>query len=317
MNRGAARAPRHGAVRHDRGIAQRLTFSRHPVKGAAAFFVTLAPYALLRQMTPIRFGQDGPSTRHALAGVFHPAQGTTGRTAILLCAPFGQEAIRLHRFLRVLSEQLSRAGLATLRFDYFGTGDSDGDDFDGSLRRWCGDIARADAELRRLSGCHRVVWAGARLGATLAMLSARQAAHPPERVVAWEPVVDGAAYLRALAQDHADALRSAFRAPVRPAGERPAGEALGFGMSPMLIEEIAAIDGDGVAAWRGPLCAISRDEAGPLREWIRREQARERVFDWRPLAEAFDWTAEEAMNTALVPQHALLCLLQAIQETRP
>lgn len=268
-------------------------------------------------MIPIRFGQAGPSSRQPLVGTFHPAQGAPGGGAVLLCPPLGQEAIRLHRFQRVLAERMARAGLAALRFDYFGTGDSEGDDFDGRLRRWCDDIAQADGELRRLSGCRQVIWAGARLGGTLAMLAAKQAAHPPERVVAWEPVIDGAAYLRALAHDHVEATRSPFRAPVPAAGDRPRGEALGFGMSADLIDEIARIDTGSVSAWRGPLCVVSPEGHEPLRRWIGAEQASGRRCDWRPMAEAFEWTAEEAMNTALVPQSAVLSLMRAVQEAPP
>jgi hypothetical protein len=53
--------------------------------------------------------------------------------AVLLCNPFGQEALRSQRGFRVLADRFARTGCATLGFDYFGTGDSDGDDDDASL----------------------------------------------------------------------------------------------------------------------------------------------------------------------------------------
>jgi hypothetical protein len=53
--------------------------------------------------------------------------------AVLLCNPFGQEAIRCHRAFRLLSARLASSGIPSLRFDYFGTGDSPGNDGEGDL----------------------------------------------------------------------------------------------------------------------------------------------------------------------------------------
>jgi hypothetical protein len=265
-------------------------------------------------MNPIRFGRTDRLLGRSLVGVFHAAEGAPSPTAVLLCPPFGQEAIRIHRFQRVLSERLARAGQATLRFDYFGTGDSAGDDLDGCVKRWRDDILQADTELRRLAACGEVVWVGARLGATLAMQAGTQAEKPPARIVAWEPVIDGRAYLHELAHEHVRAISSPYRAPVAPASDRPDGEALGFAMSAALIDEIACIDEGSVAAWSGPKAVIAHAGDGTLRQWSQGETAQGRPCAWHALPERFEWTAGEAMNTALVPQPALQCLLQVIQE---
>ena len=45
----------------------------------------------------------------------------------MLCYPWGSEYIYAHRSLRLLAQRRAAAGIHTLRFDYFGTGDSDGD----------------------------------------------------------------------------------------------------------------------------------------------------------------------------------------------
>mgnify|MGYP001790375304 CR=1 FL=1 len=48
---------------------------------------------------PVRIGRDAD----ALAGIYQPASDSTGTgTAVLICNPFGQEAIRAQRSLRVL-----------------------------------------------------------------------------------------------------------------------------------------------------------------------------------------------------------------------
>jgi alpha/beta superfamily hydrolase len=143
-------------------------------------------------MNPFRFhGESG-----ALFGVLHAADpaARAGR-AVLLCNPFGQEAVRSQRVFRVLADRFARTGCATLRFDYFGTGDSDGDDGDASLDTWCTDVLRADAALRERTGATRTCWLGLRLGATLAALASARALAPPERLILWDPIVDGRAWL--------------------------------------------------------------------------------------------------------------------------
>src|SRR6185369_16185836 len=100
-------------------------------------------------LTPLRFG----ASARRLFGLYQPPSAGTGNAqCVVLCNPFGQEAIRSHRLLRVLGDRLARAGFAVLRFDYSGTGDSDGDDSEADLGRWVEDVLSADAEARRASG---------------------------------------------------------------------------------------------------------------------------------------------------------------------
>ena len=144
-------------------------------------------------MIPIHFGRPD----RTLFGIYHEAT-EPAPTAVLLCPPFGQEAIRAHRLYRVLAERLARAGIAALRFDYYGTGDSLGDDLDGDLTGWQDDVLSAHRELVRRCQAKAVVWMGLRLGASLAALAARQAPAELARLVLCTPVVDGRAYLAQL-----------------------------------------------------------------------------------------------------------------------
>src|SRR5476651_2484753 len=70
-----------------------------------------------RTMTPVSF--DG------CFGWLHiPPARLNSDTTVLVCPPLGCEALRSHRSLRALADDLATAGYPTLRFDYPGTGDS-------------------------------------------------------------------------------------------------------------------------------------------------------------------------------------------------
>jgi pimeloyl-ACP methyl ester carboxylesterase len=162
-------------------------------------------------MLPIHLGAD---TRR-LFGMFHARNpAMAARSAVLLCNPFGREAIQLHRLYRVLADRMSRVGCDVLRFDYYGTGESGGEDSDADLDLWAGDVLTAHAELLRRSGNHRVVWAGARLGATLAQRMAARA--PLARLVLLDPIADGRDYLDGLREQHAENLIESERRQLPP-----------------------------------------------------------------------------------------------------
>lgn len=144
-------------------------------------------------MLPVLFGpRDG-----RLFGVFHGATGAARGEGIVLCQPIGHEYIRAHRTFRQVAVQLAEAGFPVMRFDYFGCGDSSGDGADGSVPRWIADVHAAIDELRETAGVSTVSLVGLRLGASIAMLAA--ASRPDvRRVVLWDPVLDGRAYLAEL-----------------------------------------------------------------------------------------------------------------------
>ena len=111
--------------------------------------------------------------------------------------PFGQEYMRAHRAFRQLSMLLSRRGVHVFRFDYFGTGDSAGASVDGDVPQWIEDIATSIDELKDTAGIERVSLVGLRLGGALAAMAAATRTDI-DRLVLWDPVVDGSAYVHEL-----------------------------------------------------------------------------------------------------------------------
>jgi amino acid adenylation domain-containing protein len=176
----------------------------------------------------------------SLFGVYFPAP-KPGDTAVLVCPPVGTEYVRAHFVLRKLATTLARQGVPVLRFDYFGTGDSLGENLEADCARWKRDIADAARELVKRSGAKRVVAVGVRLGGTLLVDCAAQLGL--SRVVLWDPVLSGAEYLDDLRHRHAAYMKGVrylrpFGAPAPvAAGE----ELLGFAYSPRTLEEISKL----------------------------------------------------------------------------
>lgn len=250
---------------------------------------------------PFRFGPPGQQ----LFGALHAQDTGPARLGVVLCNPLGQEAVRIHRFYRVLADRLAHCGIPTLRFDYFGTGDADGDDLDGNLTHWCADIGHAQQSLMQYVPCDQVAWFGARLGGTLAAMASRQVERCPDILALWDPIIAGPAYLRELATDHWAAVSSPYRPPEPAPGAEPDGQALGMGMSQTLIEQIRRI----------PPQVLAQAQCQDLILVGQTQAPTPAPPDYRhlPLHIPFDWTSEEALNTALVPSAALQLLTRTLQ----
>jgi pimeloyl-ACP methyl ester carboxylesterase len=150
-------------------------------------------------MQPFYFG----SSQKQLFGVYHPPDAATARrpSAVLLCYPLGHEYLRAHRAFRNLAVALAGQGFHVLRFDYFGSGDSGGMGEDTTVDQCLADIGTAIDELKDMSGRSLVSLIGLRFGATLATLAGASRADV-DRVVLWDPVLDGKVYVETLAAVH-------------------------------------------------------------------------------------------------------------------
>lgn len=273
-------------------------------------------------MTPLLFGPPG----RRLFGIFHaPANGLAPSSAVLLCPPVGQELIRSHRFFRVLSDRLARSGVAVLRFDYHGTGDSPGEEAGGDLAGWQADVLAAHAELRRLAGGAPIAWCGARLGATLAAAAAHAAAAGPRQLLLWEPVLDGAAYLQGLREAHVAMLEQTFYIPPRGLRRRLAAEPeafadgpLGFEISPLLLRQLRGLTpaGVGLAGSHGT-CVLAKPDDAAARQWVEARAAQGLPVVLEPLLHALAWTEDPQPGNAMVPSEALQPLLRQLRVQAP
>jgi pimeloyl-ACP methyl ester carboxylesterase len=238
-------------------------------------------------MQPLVFGPP----KRRLFGVLHASdKGRKANPPVLICSPFFQEAISAHRFERVLADRLARNGHPVLRFDYFGSRDSSGDDLDLDLEGAAGDVAVAILELLRHTGASKCVVIGVRLGGNVAWQASMLMAAKVARLVMVYPVFDGIKYLAGL--------------QVRPApiGDRVQdGEATGFALSARLISQIGEIALDGQPWLGGPetVVVFAEGRSGGF-DSVRPAWLPD-LIEFVPMAIESNWTSETADGVPLVP----------------
>jgi uncharacterized protein len=137
------------------------------------------------------FGESG---RRLYGAYTEPAQTRRGAPAVLLCYPGVHEYNTAHWAFRRLAASLSRAGYPSLRFDYLGTGDSDGAVEETTFSSMVGSVQTAARELLDLSGARKLWLVGLRLGAAAAAVASLDEL-PVRGLVLWDAVTSGEAYL--------------------------------------------------------------------------------------------------------------------------
>ena len=157
---------------------------------------------------------------------------------LVICNPFGFEEVCAHRGLGHLAVAAAASGVATLRFDYAGCGNSSGSELDpDTVARWLASIHTAIDTLKRRSGVQQVALLGLRLGATLAAMAAASRTDVAG-VVAIAPVVQGRLYLREL-RILAETTVSAGDGPME---DFIGLESAGFLLTKEAMESISALD---------------------------------------------------------------------------
>jgi pimeloyl-ACP methyl ester carboxylesterase len=183
------------------------------------------------------------SPERRLFGCYHPPrEGSERELTAVLCNPLDQEYTDSHRAFLHLATRLAGQGFGVGRFEYFGTGDSAGDDDDINLSGWIGDISTAIEQTRRLAQRRHMALIGLRLGAALALQAAVKRGDVLHLVL-WDPIVDGREYFEQMKVQHRERIWGHFfeRPTVEQPNERPS-ELLGLKMNDRLIDELTTLD---------------------------------------------------------------------------
>ena len=184
----------------------------------------------------------GPDDR--LFGAYYEGFGPPSAPPVLICNGLGQDGMRSHLLLRHLARRLSAVGGPVLQFDYRGTGDSWGEPDRTTLKELREDTAMALQELLDISARPRAVTLGVRLGAWLAL-------EHSDRVVAWDPVLSGSAYVTALRQlTHELEEKRDDASPPHPVREAENPELAGYRYAGRLLEELVGLALDRIVAGR-------------------------------------------------------------------
>jgi alpha-beta hydrolase superfamily lysophospholipase len=215
---------------------------------------------------PLYFPPHDPKL---FAWLHQPASGPTAEVGLLICKPFGYEAICAHRSLRAFADAAAAVGMPVLRFDYLGTGDSaDADPRADQLDQWCGDIITGVTELRHRTGVKKVCLLGFRLGALLATLAA-QRSNAIDFLILVAPVVSGRRYVGELRTTSlASAVSSNARHGTRTASADGSMEVSGHCASSATLAHLSQID---LAVTGAPavsrMLIIDRDDLPTARKW--------------------------------------------------
>jgi alpha-beta hydrolase superfamily lysophospholipase len=141
--------------------------------------------------TPVWFGPDD----RPLFGWIHLPPDRMARGGVVLCQSLALEALSVYYSYRLLADRLASSGLAVVRFDYDGTGDSFGGETDPDrVDAWLGSV-RAAADLLESTGVTSLGLVGIRMGGLFA-------AHEASRrggvdvLGLWDPCISGKAFLR-------------------------------------------------------------------------------------------------------------------------
>lgn len=143
-------------------------------------------------------GDVGPVAFDGCAGSLHRAHADTFRDAVVvICAPPGRDGRCAYRSLFLWAQDLAAMGFWVLRYDPPGEGDSlhlppDADQWS----HWLAGLRAAVAAARRHTGARRVIVAGLRAGAALAVTGAE--AGGIDSLVLLAPITTGEAWVREL-----------------------------------------------------------------------------------------------------------------------
>jgi exosortase A-associated hydrolase 2 len=257
-------------------------------------------------MRPFYFG----GLTGQLFGVYDPPQIDRGRGSIVvLCYPYGQEYFYAFRAYRNLATGLARVGFHVFRFDYFGTGDSAGDVDQASLQRWIADVIAAVDETRSSLGHSSVSLVGLRLGASLAVMAATEC-RDVDRLVLWQPVIQGSEYVADLQASHLKWLQNRSRVWSRVRLLPAEDELLGSRVTQSLRRDLERINLWSLATRPARhVLVVSQDEGS---EYVRLAEHLQKLgpsVEVKRVEDQRIWSMRPDMQWGLVPNHVLRTII--------
>ena len=202
---------------------------------------------------PVYFG----SPERPLFGWLHqPPADVPARLAVVLCNPFGHEALSTYRPLRELAALAASEGMLALRFDYEGTGNSAGETHDvRDAASWRNNVSSALEYARNIAPGVPTAIVGVRLGALIALDAAARTDNIAAMVLI-APPKNGKQFLREM---RALQATNSLLLPDHN-GER-ADDAASFSVSGKLREWIDSLSLDGAKLPSiGRLFVVDRDD---------------------------------------------------------
>ncbi len=119
-------------------------------------------------------------------------RGPGGGPVVVMADPFAEEKKCAHRVMAEVATALAEEGATAVRFDFRGTGDSDGEFEDATLDDWREDLRAAVGWARDELAPTELGLMGVRMGATLAAEVAAEVQADGLTLIA--PILDGRAY---------------------------------------------------------------------------------------------------------------------------
>nr|WP_255482700.1 alpha/beta hydrolase [Rhodanobacter sp. MP7CTX1] len=169
------------------------------------------------------------------------ASPSAPRATVVICPPFFHEQFLSSRLFSLVAARLAQAGIACLRVDYYGTGDSEGNEAEFSIHGAREDIAVAVAAARARSGNAPTALLAVRGGGWPAWLFAA-ADSSISQLWIWQPILSGSSYLAELHRlDEAErALRADYPFCRQLGSYREDGQLVGYACPDALHSEIMA-----------------------------------------------------------------------------
>lgn len=228
---------------------------------------------------PLLFGTDSAP----LFGALHTPVAMPVTHAALLLPAGGHEYFSSHRSVRQLALRLAERGCMALRIDLRGCGDSAGEKDSGCLEQWREDAEQALQLLVARAPGARLGVVGVRLGASVALQLAAQrasAGHVLASLALWDPVLNGADYLRAALE-----MQHSHHGQRQPLDDGGPFEVMGHALSRTLVAQLREF-------------SVARVTAPPAREVLLIDTltafAADIVERWRGVDTTVEYRAPEA-----------------------